>query len=303
MLAELPLAPVNDGEPCSSVAHLESKLKGIREALPEAGAENQPVHDRLDPLHRPGSIRRSPVEVHDVPVPARPNEPLSAKAGEDAMELAARGALLRRQQEDPRVLGKPEGVVHHLLDGHGQDHTVASGAVRLPQASKEHPQVVVDLGDGADGGPWVTAGGSLLDSNRRTQAVDALHARPVHSFQKLPGVGGKGFHVTALALGVKGVKGERGLPRAARAGDYYQASPRDVQVDMLQVMLTSTANRGDPIRNRVLEPEKYAGGSLYSVRRSGGIGAGWAHENHEKIFFCPWQVQATLGATADPDTG
>src|SRR5512136_56699 len=103
MLAELPLAPVDDGESCSPVAQLESKLKGIREALSEAGAENQPVHDRLDPFHRPGGLCRSPVEIHDGPVQPRPNEALPTKAGKEAVELAARGAFLRRQQEDPRV--------------------------------------------------------------------------------------------------------------------------------------------------------------------------------------------------------
>ena len=47
--------------------------------------------------------------------------------------------------------------------------------------------------------------------------VDAVHLRLVHAIEELPRVGGERLDVAALAFGVDGVEGERGLARAADA--------------------------------------------------------------------------------------
>ena len=53
------------------------------------------------------------------------------------------------------------------------------------------------------------------------------------ALQELAGVGGEGFDIAALALGVDGVEGERGLARTADAGDDGQRVVRNVDVDAL----------------------------------------------------------------------
>ena len=73
----------------------------------------------------------------------------------------------------------------------------------------EHAQIIVDFGDGADGGTRTAAGGFLFDGNGRAQAVDGIDVGPLHLIEELARVGRERFDVAALALGVDGVEGER----------------------------------------------------------------------------------------------
>lgn len=65
------------------------------------------------------------------------------------------------------------------------------------------------------------------------------HVRLVHLGQKLPGVGRKGFHVTALALCIHNVKGQGGFSRARRPADHYQFVAGNVQADVFEIVLTA----------------------------------------------------------------
>jgi hypothetical protein len=58
-------------------------------------------------------------------------------------------------------------VVDHLRDGLRFERLLVFGAVRRAGAGEEQAQVVVDLGDRADGRARVVAGRLLLDRNRR----------------------------------------------------------------------------------------------------------------------------------------
>ena len=50
------------------------------------------------------------------------------------------------------------------------------------------------------------------------------------------GVGAKGIHIAALALGVYGIEGQGGLSAAAESGNYYELPARNVQVHVLQIV-------------------------------------------------------------------
>jgi hypothetical protein len=63
------------------------------------------------------------------------------------------------------------------------------GAEGRAGARVEQAQVVVDLGDRADGGARVVAGGLLLDADGRRQALDDVDIGLVHQLQELPRVG------------------------------------------------------------------------------------------------------------------
>ena len=65
----------------------------------------------------------------------------------------------------------------------------------------------------------------------------------LHLLEELPGVGGERLDVAALALGVDGVEGERGLARAGQPGDDHQLVARDLDVDVLEVVLARAAHR------------------------------------------------------------
>ena len=147
-----------------------------------------------------------------------------------------------RQQQQARALRHRHHAVHHLADGLGLDGFAGSGGVGDAGARPEQAHVVVDFGDGADGAARVAAGGLLLDGDGRGQALDAVHVGLAHQLQELPGVGGEGLDVAALALGVDGVEGEGGLAGAGQAGDDGQAVARDVHVDVLEVVLARAAH-------------------------------------------------------------
>ncbi len=122
-------------------------------------------------------------------------------------------------------------------DGHAGFRAIGLADVRVEQA-----QVIVNLRGGGDDGARAGAGAALLDGDGRGEALDEVHVRLLHLVEELPGVGGEGLDVFALALGVDGVEGERRLARAAQAGDDHQLVARDVQREVLEVVLTRPAD-------------------------------------------------------------
>ena len=117
-------------------------------------------------------------------------------------------------------------------DGH-----VAGRAIGLPQPRHEDAQIVVDLGDRADGAARRVAAVLLLDGDGRRQALDVVELRLLHLADELPGVGAEAFHVAPLPFGVDGVHGQRTLARAAGPATDGHAVAGDVDVDALEVML------------------------------------------------------------------
>jgi hypothetical protein len=118
-------------------------------------------------------------------------------------------------------------------------------------AGEQQPQVVVDLGDGADGRAGVPGGALLIDGDGRRQALDEVDVGLVHLAQELAGVGRQRLDVAALALGVDGVEGERRLARARQPGEDDQLLPGQLEADVAQVVLSGTPDdqrisHGDP---------------------------------------------------------
>ena len=138
-----------------------------------------------------------------------------------------------RQRED-----RVDDLLHRLL----LDRPAAVGAVRPAGAGEEQAQVVVDLGDGADGRARVAAGALLVDRDRRREALDVVDVRLLHLAEELARVGGERLDITTLTLGVDRVEGERGLAGAGQAGDHDELVARDRDVDVLEVVLAGAAN-------------------------------------------------------------
>ena len=109
-------------------------------------------------------------------------------------------------------------------------------------ARVEQPHIVVDLGRGGDCRSRIARLILLLDGNGGREAVHEVDVGLLDALEKLPGIGGQGFDVAALALGVDGVEGERALTGAGDAGDDRERVVRDVDVDALEIMGTCAAN-------------------------------------------------------------
>ena len=114
--------------------------------------------------------------------------------------------------------------------------------MRLADVRVEQAEVIVNLGGGGDDGARAAAGTALFDGDGRRQALDEVHVRLLHLVEELPGVGGEALDVFALALGVNGVERQRRFAAAAQAGDDHQPVARDVQREVLEIMLTRAAD-------------------------------------------------------------
>jgi len=147
------------------------------------------------------------------------------------------------QEVETSTLRKRHDAVDHLRDGLALDRESRDRRKRHADARPQQPHVIVDLGDGADGRARIARGGFLFDGNRGRQAVDLVDVRLLRHFQKLPRIGRQALDVAALALGVDGVESERGFARARQPGEHHQAVARNVEVDVLEVVLARAADR------------------------------------------------------------
>ena len=108
-------------------------------------------------------------------------------------------------------------------------------------AGEQELEVIVQLGHGAHGRARRAHRVGLVDGYGRRHAFDLVHRRLVHAVQKLPRVGAEGFHIAPLAFGVERVKHQTGLAGAAGPGYHGQFTGADVQIQVLEVVLTCAA--------------------------------------------------------------
>src|SRR5205823_7611439 len=95
-------------------------------------------------------------------------------------------------------------------------------AVSLADTGVEDTQIVVDLGDGADGRARIAAGCLLLDADRGRQTGQVIDVRLLHLAHELPRVRRQRLDVAALPLRIERVEGQRRSARAADAGEDNQ---------------------------------------------------------------------------------
>ena len=143
----------------------------------------------------------------------------------------------RRVDGEPRPLGQREDLLDDRVDRLPGDRPAADRAVRPPDPRVEEPQVVVDLGDRADGRARVPRRRLLVDRDRRREPVDRVDVGLLHHLQELARVGRERLDVPALPLGVDRVEGKARLPGAGEPGDADQRVPREPDGDVLEVVL------------------------------------------------------------------
>jgi hypothetical protein len=163
--------------------------------------------------------------------------------GELFAEFAFPPAHHRREQIEPRALGERQHPVHHLRNRLAFDRQAGGGRIGHTDARPQQPHIVVDFRHRTHGRARIARGGLLLDRDRRRQPVDLVEVRLLHHLQKLPRIGGETFHIAALALGIDGVERERGFARARKPGEHHQPVARDLDVDVLEIVLARAADR------------------------------------------------------------
>ena len=196
-----------------AVGEIQRRLDRVGEPLLGGGLDGEAVDHHLDVvllllLQR----RRVGQRVHD-PVDADPAVALGVELVEQVDELALAGAHDRREHLEAGALVHGEHLVDDLLRGLLGDALTAHRAVRGAGAGVEQAQVVVDLGDGADGRARVAVRRLLVDRHRGRQALDEVDVGLVHLAEELPRVRRQRLDVAALPLGEDRVERQRRLAR------------------------------------------------------------------------------------------
>jgi len=135
-----------------------------------------------------------------------------------------------------------ENSLDDLLRRLTRDGMAALRAVRSTDGSVDDAQIIVDLGDSADGGTRRACGCFLLDGNGGREAFDDVDFGTLHLIEELTGVSGERFDIAALAFGVDGVESEGGLAGTGEASDDGQGIARDFETNVLEVVLPRAAD-------------------------------------------------------------
>ena len=122
------------------------------------------------------------------------------------------------------------------------DRPGTAAAVQRPGPREQQLQVIIDLGHRAHGRARGPDRIGLVDRDRRRHALDPVDLGAVHPVEELAGVGREGLDVAALTFGIKGIEDQRRLAAARDPGYHDQLAGRDVEVEILQIVLASPAN-------------------------------------------------------------
>ena len=241
----LALAP-DDLHLGDAVGQLERRLQRVGEPALDALAHHEAVDDDLDLVLLVAGqalvALQELVDVDDLAVDAGAHEALPGEVLEQRVVLALAAAHDRRQHLEAGALGQQQDAVDDLLRRLALEPVAVLRAVLDADAGVQQAQVVVDLGDRADGRAGVAAGRLLVDRDRRRQALDDVDVGLVHLPEELAGVRRQRLDVAALALGVDRVERQARLARAGEPGEHDQLVARQLDVDVPEVVLAGAAD-------------------------------------------------------------
>ena len=163
VLAEHQELAIHDLHISDALAELQCRLEGVGQARLHALAHDEAVDDDLDRVLLVLLELDVLTELHDLAVDAHAHISLMADVRENLLVLALLAAHDLRHDEQLRALRQCPDLVNHLVDGLLCDGLAALRAVRMPHAREEQSEVVVDLGDRADGRARVMARRLLVD--------------------------------------------------------------------------------------------------------------------------------------------
>jgi hypothetical protein len=187
------------------------------------------------------------IDRHDLAVDAHAHETLLRQPFDQLAMLALAAAHDRRQHQNAGTGRQPLHLLDHLADGLLADLLAALVTVRGADARPQQPQVVVDLGDRADGRTRVVRRRPLFDGDRRRKTLDAVDVRLLHLAEELPRICRQRLDVAPLAFRVQRVEGQRRLAGTRQAGDDDERVARQHHVDVFQVVLARALDDDRPL--------------------------------------------------------
>ena len=229
-----------------------------RERPGVAGRQDDAVGDHLDLMAAVPVNVGNLVEPEHAAVDPHAEEPQLPELFPESGVVARLGRNRRGDQGRPLV-EQGGHLVDDLVGRLRSDGHVAVGAVRHAEPREEDAQIVVYLGDRADGRPGGMNPRLLLYGDRGRNTDHLIDVRLGHLAQELARVTRKGLDEPALPLGVDGIHRQRGLAAAAHSGTDGDPLARYVERDVLQVVLPRAAD----------EDRRLRGFGFGAVRRGG----------------------------------
>ena len=225
------------------VGELERGLDRVGQAAAQIVLEDEPVHDDGEVVLELLVEHDLILEQQRLAIDLDASEALATQPLEHVLELALAATHDRRVDGELRPLGQAQHLIDDLLGALAGDRPPALGAMGMPDARVEQPEVVVDLGDGAHRRARVARRGLLVDRDGGRQPIDTVDVGFLHLAEELARVGAQRFDVAALPLGVERVEGQAGLAGARQARDADELVARQDDRDVLEVVLAGAANR------------------------------------------------------------
>ena len=144
------------------------------------------------------------------------------------------------EELDRRLLGHRLEFRSHGGDGALLDRDIAVGAVLGAEFGKEESEELMDLGDGSHGRLAAAARDPLLDGDARGESLDRVDIGLFQLLDELPRIGGHAVEEAPLALGEENIERKGRLAAAAESRHHDHLVARNVDGDVLEVMLPGT---------------------------------------------------------------
>ena len=145
--------------------------------------------------------------------------------------------------ERDQLLGRP---LRRVASHHGRALTTMQGG----GAGKEQFEMIIDLRHRPHGGAGRAHRIGLIDCNRRRYALNAVDLGLVHAVEELARIGRECLDIAALPLGIQGVEDQRRFTRTRHARHDDQLVRWQVDVDVLEIVLPSSADPDHGLRPR-----------------------------------------------------
>ena len=227
---------VHEGNTRHTRAQAQCRFERFGEALAQVGPHLEAIDDCLHGVLAAHIEFGRAIQFHHFTVDAGAYETGGLQFFDELGMFSLALGDGRREQHHGGSFRMLEHRINHLAHGlRGQIDVMVRAAGRA-RPGVQQAQVIVDFRDRADGGARIVRGGLLLDRDCRRQPLDGVDVRLLHHRQELPRVSRQRFHIAPLTLGVDGVEGEGGLAGAGKAGEHDQPIPRQVEIDVFEVM-------------------------------------------------------------------
>ena len=180
-------------------------------------------------------------------------ETLFSRLYQEVSELSLFPPNKRRKDFDLLSFEVAEYAFHDLVKRVPDDGFPAVRTIRNSYPAEDEPKIIVCLRYCADRRTGVVRRPFLFDRYRRRETGDIIDVGFSLNAEKLPGVYGERFDVTALSFRVEGVERQRRFPRTRRTRNDDKFISWNIDVDVFEVVFPCSPN-SNPIRHSCLLP-------------------------------------------------